>query len=130
MKLKKVKIPKNYDPLARTFSGSTSFYDGDWDGSFKQSDGQDGLFWTSNPAWIIFDILTNNTFGMGKFGLLESDIDKWSFYKFSQRCDEMVDVVIDGVSSTERRHMCNIYIDASRDAYQFIGDLLDIYNAS
>jgi predicted phage tail protein len=67
---------------------------------------------------------------MGKYGITEEDIDKWSFYKFSQRCDEMVDVVIDGVSTTERRHMCNLYVENSADAYQFISGLLKIYSAS
>jgi len=130
LKLKKVKIPSNYSPTARIYSGNTSFYSGDWSGGFMQHSGKDVLRWTSNPAWIIYDILTDSVFGMGKYGITEEDIDKWSFYKFSQRCDEMVDVVIDGVSTTERRHMCNLYIENSADAYQFISGLLKIYSAN
>ena len=127
LKLKKVKIPSNYDPTGLILS---SFYNGNWTGGFKQSNGGDGLFWTSNPAWIIYDIITDNVFGMGKYGIREDDVDKWSFYKFSQRCDEMVDVTIDGVSTTERRHMCNLYIENSADAYEFLSRLLKIYSAN
>lgn len=130
LKLKKVKVPSNYNPTTRQFAGSTSFYNGNWDGSFSQLSGGDELKWTSNPAWIIYDIITDNVFGMGKYGIREDDVDKWSFYKFSQRCDEMVDVVIDGVSTTERRHMCNLYVENSADAYQFLSSLLKIYSAN
>ena len=91
-------IPSNYD-------AENNNYVGTWDGRFISSE------WTSNPAWIIYDLLTNKRYGMGKYGITEDNIDKWSFYEFSQFCDEQVDVVIEGVSTTERRHMCNLYVD-------------------
>ncbi|RIY34513.1 hypothetical protein CKF54_00515 [Psittacicella hinzii] len=71
-----VKIPSNYNPYSRQYTG-------DWDGTFK-------LDWSNNPAWILYDILTDVYFGLG--GLIPIDmIDKWSFYNCAQYCDEMVD---------------------------------------
>jgi len=127
-----IRVPHNYTPSIGT-------YNGDWDGNWKYIDSNADslaqtseilLEWTSNPAWIIFDLLTNERYGMGKYGIKESDIDAWSFYTFSKFCDEKVDVVIDGVKSSERRHMCNLYIDSERQAYDYIKDLMYIYNSS
>jgi predicted phage tail protein len=112
-----IRVPSNYNPV-------TGEYDGSWDGQFDPK-----LKWTSNPAWIIFDLLTDNRYGMGKYGVKDEDIDKWSFYKFAKRCDEMVNVIIDGHSTQERRHMCNLYIDSERQAYDYIRDLMNVYNS-
>jgi predicted phage tail protein len=127
-----IKVPGNYAP-------ETGVYTSDWDGNWKFIDKNSDaiadpneivLEWTSNPAWIIYDLLTNQRYGMGKYGIKESDIDVWSFYTFSKFCDEKVDVVIDGVHTQERRHMCNLYVDQEREAYDYIKELLNIYNSS
>ena len=135
-----IKIPSNYfpeqpfDPNSKDDFTKQEIlelrYSGDWDGTFKQNNGEDQLEWTSNPAWIIYDLLINDRYGMGKYGIKESDIDKWSFYDFAKRCDEEVDVVVEGKQTTERRHMCNLYIDAERQAYDYIRELMNIYNAN
>jgi hypothetical protein len=52
-------------------------YKGVWDGSFTFS-------WTQNPAWIIYDILTNSTYGLG---IPDGNIDIFQFYKVAQYCD-------------------------------------------
>lgn len=52
-------------------------YVGTWDGTFVYS-------WTQNPAWIIYDILTNQTYGLG---VPEENIDKYKFYQVAQYCD-------------------------------------------
>lgn len=114
-------IPGNYDAINGTYSGT-------WDGVFR-------LDWTSNPAWVIYDLLTNERYGCGKYGIQASDIDHFSFYEFAQFCDERLDTVIDGVTNdgtpyTERRHMCNLYIDSEREAYEYIKDLLKLYNST
>jgi predicted phage tail protein len=117
----RIQIPNNYDPISGIYSPAT------WEGIFKAGINAQ---WTSNPSWIVYDLLINQRYGMGKYGVKESDIDKWSFYTFSKRCDEKVDVVIDGESTSERRHMCNLYIDSQKEAYSYINVLLDIYNCS
>jgi len=132
-----IKIPSNYfpeqpfDPVKKSDFATKSdiensrYFPSAWDGTFKTE-----IQWTSNPAWIIYDLLINERYGMGKYGIKESDIDKWSFYEFAKRCDEEVDVVIESKTTTERRHMCNLYIDAERQAYDYIKELMAIYNAN
>lgn len=92
LKLKKVLIPQNYDPVSRTYSGA-------WNGLFKgQNSNSDVLYsikdkdkyWTDNPAWVLFDLLHNPRYGVGKYGLEEQNIDKWQLYKIAKYCDELV----------------------------------------
>ena len=52
-------------------------YQGLWDGQFVYS-------WTQNPAWIIYDMLTNTTYGLG---IPEDNIDRYSFYDVAIYCD-------------------------------------------
>jgi len=92
-KLKKVLIPSNYDPESRR-------YDGPWDGLFKgQSDENQSIFsisdekkyWSNNPAWVFFDLLTNYRYGLGRYGVSDLMVDKWQLYKISKYCDELVE---------------------------------------
>lgn len=78
LKLLKVKVPENYD-------SESKIYDGFWNGEFDSV-----LRWTDNPAWILYDIVTNYRYGLGKFGLKENFADKWNLYKIAKYCDEMV----------------------------------------
>ena len=48
------------------------------------------LQWTDNPAWIYYDLATNKRYGMAKYGVTESSVDKWSLYKIAKYCDELV----------------------------------------
>ena len=93
VKLKKVLIPSNYDPVSRK-------YNGPWNGLFKgQTDAAQSIneiadtnkYWTDNPAWVFFDLLHNPRYGIGKYGLEEKNIDKWQLYKVSKYCDELVE---------------------------------------
>ena len=52
-------------------------YDNLWDGSFVYN-------WTQNPVWVVFDLLTNKTYGLG---INLENIDKYNFYKVAQYCD-------------------------------------------
>ena len=58
-------------------AANPTIYEGIWDGSFTYS-------WTQNPVWIIYDILTNKTYGLA---IPEDNIDKFTFYKVAQYCD-------------------------------------------
>jgi len=118
IKGKLIKIPSNYDAV-------NGLYIGSWNGYFR-----DEFLWTSNPAWVIYDLLTNEKYGMGKYGVTAEDIDKWSFYRFAQRCDDRVDTIVDGQETNERRHMCNLYVDSEKEAFQYVKGLMQIYNAS
>ena len=145
LKLKKVKIPSNYSPEASmdlieaTSPNLDAMYDGAWDGKFKQhaylgaggstNASSQGFFWTNNPAWVIYDLITDKTFGAGKYGIKPESVDKWSFYKFAQRCDELVDVATGNSTEKEKRHTCNLYIDTEQNAYELVNSLLDNYNS-
>jgi predicted phage tail protein len=122
VKGKLIRVPSNYLPEGQN---QAARYPGAWNGEFN-----DQLTWSSNPAWIIYDLLTNQRYGVGKYGITDDDIDRWSFYEFAEYCDQEVDVFIDGVATTERRHMSNLYIDSTRNAYEYIQDLLKLYNAN
>ena len=117
-----INVPNNYNPIINSYSGN-------WGGQFKTE-------WTSNPAWVIYDLLINSRYGMGKYGITENEIDIWSFYTFAKFCDETIDTVIDGVYESgttaykERRHMCNLYVDSEREAYEYIKDLLKVYHST
>ena len=58
-------------------SSTINIYNGTWDGTFVYS-------WSQNPVWIIYDILTNKTYGLG---VPEGNIDKYRFYQIAQYCD-------------------------------------------
>lgn len=101
----KIRVPSNYDE-------NTNTYNGVWDGTFK-------LLSSSNPAWILFDLLTNARYGLGKF-VSESMIDLGQFYQIGRYCDEEVD---DGFGGKEKRFAINTQITSRQDAYRLIQDI-------
>ncbi|EKA2132014.1 host specificity protein J [Citrobacter freundii] len=107
-----IRIPQNYDPIARTYSGT-------WDGTFKWG-------WTNNPAWIWFDILTEPRFGLGR-RVTPAMLDKWELYRIAQRCDQKVPDGKGG-SGTEPRFMFDVYIQAQADTWQVIKDIAAGFN--
>ncbi|XHX80931.1 MAG: host specificity protein J [Stenomitos frigidus ULC029] len=105
----KIQIPSNYDPFQR-------IYFGNWNGTFNYA-------YSNNPAWVLYDFLTNNRYGCGKF-LSASQIDKWSFYQIAQYCDGLVP---DGKGGFEPRFTCNAYIQNRDDAYNMINALASVF---
>jgi len=86
LKLKKVAIPSNYNPETRQ-------YEGGWNGRFKgQTNTQDDpdKYWTDNPAWCLYDLMSNERYGVAKFGLRPENIDKWTLYKIAKYCDHQI----------------------------------------
>lgn len=126
-KLLKVKIPSNYDPIKKT-------YDGDWNGNFSdvQHPSGVGLYWTDNPAWIYYDLITNQRYGLGKY-ISAVDLDKWGLYQIAQYCDTIVEGSIDSVGRDanggycEARFTCNAIINDFSDAYTLINDFASIF---
>jgi len=126
----KVQVPSNY--VTREESGGAANYNRsvtttdieatyqDWDGGFRQ----DPLY-TNNPAWVFYDILTNNRYGLGDF-LLANDIDKYSLYKIARYCDELVD---DGYGGLEPRFVANLYFTKQADAYKVLKDIATVFRA-
>lgn len=108
----KVKIPTNYDPLTRVYTGP-------WDGSFK-------VEWTDNPAWVTYDLLVSERYGLGEF-IDEATIDKFSFYDASQYNDELVD---DGNGGTEPRFTFNTQLAVQTDSWKLVQNVASVMRAT
>ena len=89
LRLKRIAIPSNYDPETRQ-------YDGNWDGKFKgQASKEDPVpesakQWTDNPAWCMYDLISNKRYGVGRYGIKPENIDRWTLYKIAKYCDEFI----------------------------------------
>ena len=124
----KVKIPTNYTPRHLSTTGK-AIYTGIWNGEFSDegtsnSSGLDiGTYYTDNPAWIFYDILINNRYGLGKF-LQAQDINKFQLYKIAKYCDEEV-TNKDG--TTEPRFTANLYLTKATEAYRILKDMATIF---
>ena len=101
----KVKVPTNYDPKSRTYSGI-------WNGTFQ-------TVYSNNPAWIFYDLLTNSRYGAGQY-IEESQVDRYSLYSIAQYCDELVP---DGKGGFEPRLTFNAYITDRGEAYEVLSAL-------
>lgn len=111
----KVKVPSNYDPVNRVYSGT-------WDGTFK-------VAWTDNPAWIFYDISTNKRYGLGNY-IDETHIDKWQLYSIAAYCDQQVPTGFlddNGNKTYEPRFTCNCYLQQEEDAWKVLADLAAVF---
>ena len=124
----KVKVPSNYTPRHLTDTGVAT-YSGLWNGEFSDegttnSSGLEiGTYYTDNPAWVFYDILINNRYGLGKF-LEQTDINKFQLYKIAKYCDELVPTKEGG---TEPRFTANLYLTKATEAYKVIKDMATIF---
>ena len=106
-----IRVPDTYDPETRSYSGT-------WTGAFKWA-------WTDNPAWIFYDLVVSDRFGLGH-RLTAANIDKWTLYQVAQYCDQMVPDGKGG-DGTEPRYTCNVYIQDRNDAYTVLRDFAAIF---
>ncbi|HCD3312934.1 MULTISPECIES: phage tail protein [Enterobacter cloacae complex] len=106
-----IRVPDTYDPETRTYSGT-------WLGAFKWA-------WTDNPAWIFYDLVVSDRFGLGD-RLTAANIDKWTLYPVAQYCDQLVPDGKGG-NGTEPRYTCNVYIQDRNDAYTVLRDFAAIF---
>ncbi|QLX24621.1 host specificity protein J [Citrobacter freundii] len=106
-----IRVPDNYNPETRTYSGT-------WQGAFKWA-------WTDNPAWIFYDLVITDRFGLGN-RLTAANIDKWTLYQVSQYCDQPVPDGKGG-NGTEPRYICNVYVQERNDAYTVLRDFAAIF---
>ena len=106
-----IRVPDTYEPETRTYSGT-------WTGAFKWA-------WTDNPAWIFYDLVISDRFGLGH-RLTAANIDKWTLYQVAQYCDQLVPDGKGG-NGTEPRYTCNVYIQDRNDAYTVLRDFAAIF---
>ena len=131
----KVLVPSNYitreeNPTESTYPGQVALYkrntstgaiettEQPWDGAFRSE-----KVYTNNPAWVFYDIMTNDRYGLGEW-LKSTDIDKYSLYKIARYCDELV---IDGKGGKEPRFTANLYLQKATDAYKVLKDMATIF---
>lgn len=106
-----IRVPDNYNPETRTYGGT-------WTGAFKWA-------WTDNPAWIFYDLVVTDRFGLGN-RLTAANIDKWTLYQVAQYCDQPVPDGKGG-SGTEPRYICNVYVQNRNEAYTVLRDFAAIF---
>jgi len=106
-----IRVPDVYDPVNRSYNGI-------WTGLFKWA-------WTDNPAWIFYDLVVSDRFGLGN-RLTAANIDKWTLYQVAQYCDQRVPDGKGG-SGTEPRYTCNVYVQDRNDAYTVLRDFAAIF---
>ncbi|PNY71475.1 host specificity protein J [Stenotrophomonas pavanii] len=104
-----IRVPSNYDPIARTYTGV-------WDGTFKSA-------WTNNPAWVFFDMVTNDRFGLGDRIPLDW-VNKWRLYEIAQYCDQLVS---DGMGGMEPRFTCSLYLQTRESAHKVLQDMASMF---
>lgn len=104
----KIQVPTNYNPVTRQYSGI-------WDGTFKTA-------WTNNPAWVLYDLITNDRYGLGEF-VDGAKVDKWSLYQVAQYCDAQVPSGFNDVNGNpilEPRFTYNGVINNREEAYKVL----------
>ncbi len=111
----KVKIPSNATVDTTTHIGRIT-YSGIWNGEFKS-----GTHFTSDPAWCLWDLLTNERYGCS---VPESSLDRYDFFSVSQFCNTLVD---DGKGGQEPRFSCNLLINQRKEVYNVIQEMSSIF---
>lgn len=111
LKGKIIRVPDNYDPVARTYTGI-------WTGKFKDA-------YSNNPAWVFYDLCTQWRGGLGE-RLDATMIDRWSLYALGQYCDQPVS---DGQGGLEPRFTCNVYLQKQEEAYTVLQNIAGIFRS-
>lgn len=106
-----VRVPDNYDPVARQYSGI-------WTGGFKWA-------WTDNPAWVFYDILISDRYGLGQ-RIDSTQVDESELYRIAQYCDQLVPDGRGG-DGMEPRFKCDVYIQSREDAWTVLTDFAAIF---
>jgi predicted phage tail protein len=109
----KIAIPSN---ATVDSTNGRLIYSGIWDGTFGAAQ------WCSDPAWILWDLLTSTRYGFGNH-VSASQLDKFAFYAASQYCSALVP---DGFGGQEPRFSCNVNIQTAEEAYKLINDLCSV----
>lgn len=112
-----IQVPANYDPETRAYVGI-------WDGTFKRAV-------SDNPAWIFFDLIDNDRYGLKKylagFAITFPDLyslTKWELYEIGRYCDELVD---DGFGGKEPRFTFNGMISDRDEAINVLTAMAGVF---
>jgi predicted phage tail protein len=127
-----VKVPSNYNATTRVYTGV-------WDGTFTTA-------YTNNPAWVLYDLLTSNRYGVGDiFTAARLSLGKWDLYSLAKYCDGIgarpsgtvngygatgKDGVPDGSGGFEPRFTFNGVIRDKVTAYEAIAAILGMFRSA
>lgn len=107
---REIRVPMNYDPETGTYTGI-------WDGTFKTQ-------YSNNPAWVFYDLVTNDRYGLGR-NIPQQWVNKWALYRIARYCDELVPT--GRGDAMERRFTCNAYLQSRGDAHRVLQDLVSVF---
>ena len=110
--LKMVSLPTNYDPYLRTYTGT-------WDGTFK-------IDWTSNPAWILYDLAMSSVDGVRAYWPNFS-LNKWDVYQAGLWCDQLVP---NGTGGVQPRYTYNGIISDPRGIAEQLRYVAGVFNGT
>jgi predicted phage tail protein len=110
----KVQLPSNATVDTTTYLGRIT-YAGVWNGSFGAAT------WTSDPAWCLWDLLTNTRYGAS---IPVSSLDRYDFFTISQYCNELVS---DGRGGLEPRFSCNVLLNSRDEVYNVIQEFVALF---
>ena len=110
----KVRIPSNGTVDTTTHLGRIT-YSGLFDGTLSAAT------WTNDPAWCLFDLLTDTRYGCG---VPEASLDLFDFYEISRYCNELVG---DGKGGQEPRFSLNLLLNTRDEVYNVIQQLTSIF---
>jgi predicted phage tail protein len=110
----KVQLPSNATVDTTTYLGRIT-YSGVWNGSFGAAT------WTSDPAWCLWDLLTNTRYGAA---IPVSSLDRYDFFTISQYCNELVS---DGRGGLEPRFSCNVLLNSRDEVYNVIQEFVALF---
>ena len=118
----KIKVP--HDTTIDSNNGRVIYpTDYTFNGTFKTD-----KEWCSDPAWILYDILTTDKGFGGTDGVIDEDtLDVFSFYSASAYNSELITDPITG--TTEPRFSCNVILNRKNDAFTLINDLCSVMRA-
>ena len=110
----KVQLPSNATVDTSNYLGRVT-YAGVWNGSFGAAQ------WCADPAWCLWDLLTNTRYGAG---IPASSLDRYDFYSISQYCNGLVS---NGKGGLEPRFQCNLLLNSRDEVYNVIQEFTALF---
>ena len=110
----KIQLPSNATVDTTTYLGRVT-YSGVWDGTFGAAT------WCADPAWCLWDLLTNTRYGAA---IPASSLDRYDFFSISQYCNELVS---DGRGALEPRFQCNLLLNSRDEVYNVIQEFTALF---
>jgi predicted phage tail protein len=110
----KIQLPSNATVDTTTHLGRVT-YSGVWDGTFGAAT------WCADPAWCLWDLLTNTRYGAA---IPANSLDRYDFFSISQYCNVLVD---DGRGGQEPRFQCNLLLNSRNEVYNVIQEFTALF---